>query len=246
MTYSRRESSHRAQGRLPCPACLAPLDMSAIYCIALKMSTSARQTPSPSRRKMHKDFPGTSMLEPSAVRTRVILRPIAEGDRQGAAAQRAHRLKGRRPQRVRQRGVTAPRLRNPGRGEPVGLRRQRRLRRRAGEPRPPRTASVSRGRDAPPPLGLRDLPGIVQHGLQRRALAPGGRAGPTAARGRGPAWAVVIEPHAWARELAQGQRARSCATSPAERSAHPARWPAWWRRPARRARRAAPGRTRTC
>jgi hypothetical protein len=45
--------------------------------IALKMSTSARQAPSPSRRKMHKDFPGTSMLEPFAVRTRTIWRPIS-------------------------------------------------------------------------------------------------------------------------------------------------------------------------
>ena len=45
--------------------------------IALKMSTLARQTPSPSRRKMHKDLPSASMFEPSAVCTRTILRPIS-------------------------------------------------------------------------------------------------------------------------------------------------------------------------
>lgn len=60
----------------PAPTSL-PTQAVRFYGLALKMSTSARQTPSLSRRKKHKEFPRTSMLEPSAVRTRVILRPIS-------------------------------------------------------------------------------------------------------------------------------------------------------------------------
>jgi hypothetical protein len=92
-----RPDPHRAPGQLglcvavassaggPLPAAVTRLRRAppyfALYGVALKMSTSARQTPSASRRKMHKDFPGISMLEPSAVRTRVILRPISYATR---------------------------------------------------------------------------------------------------------------------------------------------------------------------